>query len=294
MMQAQSVAELLKKRDPGLQTEIVPIRTRADNLQNVAIMELGGKGVFVKEIETELLNGGVDIAVHSMKDVPAELPPGLEMVAYPEREDPRDVLVTRGNVKFEELRRGARIGTGSLRRRMQLLNAMPDLAIVPLRGNIMTRIKKIETDKLDGIILAAAGMRRMGWHNLVSQYLDPDLMVPAAGQGVLGIEIRADDDDLRERLLFLNHEQTVMEIKAERAFLRRLGGGCQVPIAGFARLQGRMLKMRGIVGTPDGRMLVDDTVRGGRDEAEKMGEALADSLLDKGAREILAIEYVNC
>jgi len=293
-MQAQSVAELLKSREPGLLVEIVPIRTRADNLQNVAIVELGGKGVFVKEIETELLNGGVDIAVHSMKDVPAELPPGLEMVAYPEREDPRDVLVTRGNVKFEELRRGARIGTGSLRRRMQLLNAMPDLAIVPLRGNIMTRIKKIETDKLDGIILAAAGMRRMGWHNLVSQYLDPDLMVPAAGQGVLGIEIRADDDDLRERLLFLNHEETVLEIKAERAFLRRLGGGCQVPIAGFARFQGRMLKIRGIVGTPDGRTLIDDTVRGGRDEVEKMGEALADSLIEKGAGEILAIEYVNC
>lgn len=259
-------------------------------MQNVAIVELGGKGVFVKEIETELLNGSIDIAVHSMKDVPVELPPGLEMVAYPEREDPRDVLVTRNNVKFEELRRGARIGTGSLRRRMQLLNAMPDLAVMPLRGNVMTRIKKIEIDELDGIVLAAAGIRRMGLQHLVSQYLDPDLMVPAAGQGVLGIEIRAEDDDLRERLSFLNHEETVIEIKAERSFLRRLGGGCRVPIAGFARIKGRMLKIRGIVGTPDGRRLVDDTLRGGRDEAEKLGEALADSLLDKGAGEILAME----
>ncbi len=293
-MQAESVAEALKKKDPRLEVEIVPIRTRADRMQDMAIVELGGKGVFVKEIESELLSGAIDIAVHSMKDVPSELPEGLEIVAYPQREDPRDILVTKGRVKLEEMPRKARIGTAALRRRMQLLNIMPDLEIVPIRGNIQTRIRKIESENLDGVILAAAGMRRMGLQGQVTQYLSTEIVLPAAGQGVLGIEIRREDDELRERLSFLNHPETVLEILAERAFLRRLGGGCQVPIAGYAQLQGEMIQIKGMVGTADGQTLVLDTLRGGRHEGEALGEALAESILAKGGREILAVDYNNC
>jgi len=288
LVQARSIADALKKREPGLDVKIVPIRTRADRMQNVAIVELGGKGVFVKEIETELIAGGIDIAVHSMKDVPVELPEGLEIVAYPKREDPRDVLISRGNVKIEELPRKAKIGTGALRRRMQLLNVMRDLEMVPIRGNVQTRIRKIESEGLDGIILAAAGIRRMGLQGQVSQFISTDFMLPAAGQGVLGIEIRSGERELKERLRFLNDPDTVTEITAERAFLRKLGGGCRVPIAGYAQLHGNVLQVRGMVGTADGKRLLQETLRGPREDAESIGEAVAESILAKGGLEILA------
>lgn len=291
LAQAGLVGRALEQQYPGLTVEIVPIKTRADRMQDVAIVALGGKGVFVKEIEQELLRGGVDLAVHSMKDVPVEIPEGLELVAYPPREDPRDVLVARQQIKLESLPRRGRIGTGALRRRMQLLNIMPDLDIVPIRGNVQTRIRKIESEQLDGVVLAAAGLRRMGLHALVSQYISPDIMTPAAGQGVLGIQIRTDDDRLRDMVSFLNHEQTMVEITAERAYLRRLGGGCQVPIAGFAMLQGSLLQVRGMVGSPDGRVIVADTVKGAPGDAEKLGTSLAESVLFRGGKDILADDY---
>lgn len=274
--------------------EIVPIKTRADRMQDVAIVELGGKGVFVKEIEDELLKGTIDMAVHSMKDVPVELPEGLEIAAYPRREDPRDVLVTMGRLKLEELPRAARIGTGSLRRRMQLLNIMPDLEIVPIRGNLKTRIGKIEPEGLHGIMLAAAGLRRMGWIAEVSQFLSEEVILPAAGQGVLGIEIRSDDGEIRELVSSLNHADTVIEILAERAFLHRLGGGCQVPIAGHARVHGESLQISGMVGTPDGRILISETMRGGRHDGAVLGRAVAEAILARGGREVLEIEYSAC
>lgn len=263
-------------------------------MQDVAIAELGGKGVFVKEIETELLKGTIDLAVHSMKDVPAELPEGLEIAAYPRREDPRDILVTRGNLRLEDLPPGARIGTGSLRRRMQLLKLRPDLKIVPIRGNLRTRIDKIERQGLEGIMLAAAGMARMGWLREVSQFLSPDIVLPAAGQGVLGIEIRRDDRSMKELVSCLNHAETVLEILAERAYLGRLGGGCQVPIAGYARVDGGSLQISGLVGTPDGRVLIGETFRGKRHDGAALGRAVADSILARGGREVLDLEYGSC
>lgn len=262
-------------------------------MQEVTIAELGGKGVFVKEIEAKLLEGAIDLAVHSMKDVPAELPEGLEIVAFPRREDPRDILVTRGNITLEDLPYGSRIGTGSLRRRMQLLKVRPDLKILPLRGNLRTRIDKIESQRLEGIILAAAGMARMGWLPEVSQFLSPEVILPAAGQGVLGIEIRCDDPKTKELVSCLNHAETVLEILAERAYLGRLGGGCQVPIAGYARVEGGSLQISGLVGTPDGRVLIGETLRGDRHDGAALGRAVADSILARGGREVLNIEYAS-
>jgi len=294
LVQARSVAESLRKHHPGLVCEVVPIKTRADRLQEMSIAELGGKGVFVKEIEAELLKGSIDLAVHSMKDVPVELPEGLEMAAYPRREDPRDILVTKGEALLENLPPGARIGTGSLRRRMQLLKVRPDLTIIPIRGNLRTRIDTIEKQGLQGIILAAAGMARMGWLREVSQFLSPDVILPAAGQGVLGIEIRRDDRDIKELVSPLNHPETVLEILAERAYLGRLGGGCQVPIAGYARVEGDSLRISGLVGTPDGRVLIGETLRGGRHEGAALGRAAADSILARGGRRVLDIEYGSC
>lgn len=294
LVQARAVAASLREHHPDLACEVVPIKTRADRMQEVAIAELGGKGVFVKEIETELLKGTIDLAVHSMKDVPAELPEGLEIAAYPRREDPRDILVTRGNVRLEDLPPGARIGTGSLRRRMQLLKVRPDLKILPIRGNLRTRIDKIEGQGLEGIVLAAAGMARMGWLPEVSQFLSPDLILPAAGQGVLGIEIRRDDRTIKELVSCLNHTETVLEILAERAYLGRLGGGCQVPIAGYARVHGASLQISGLVGTPDGLVLIGETFRGDRHDGAALGRAVADSILARGGLEVLDLEYGSC
>ena len=218
--------------------ELVTIRTKGDIMQDVSLAAIGGKGLFIKEIEEALLRGDVDLAVHSMKDVPAELPEALEIAVTPLREDPRDVLISRGNRKLEEMPHGARIGTGSLRRAFQLRNRMPDLEIVPLRGNLDTRIRKLETEGLDGVIVAAAGIRRMGWASRVSQFIPVELMLPAVGQGVIGIETRRDDARCREVVAFLNDPVTFCEVGAERGFLKRLGGGCQLPIAAFAKKNG--------------------------------------------------------
>jgi len=270
-----------------MQIEIVPIKTRGDKMQDIALVKIGGKGVFVKEIEEALLRKEIHVAVHSMKDVPAELPDVLEIVAVPKREDPRDVLITRGNRKMEELPSGARIGTGSLRRTLQLLHYMPDIEIVPIRGNLDTRIKKIDTEDLDGIIVAAAGMRRMGLAGQISQYIPVEWMIPAAGQGVLGLEVRRDDEHTRGLLQFLNHADTIVELTAERAFLMRLGGGCQVPIAAYARKQGDRLILRGLVGSIEPRLIISDEVRGHCGDAAQMGTTMAENILSRGGKAIL-------
>lgn len=260
-------------------------------MQNVSLVEIGGKGVFVKEIEEALLRGDIAMAVHSMKDVPVELPEGLVIAAVPEREDPRDVLVSKGGRKIEGLTKGARIGTGSLRRGMQLRTLMPDIEIVPIRGNIDTRIRKIRTENLDGIIIAAAGMKRAGRAAEISQYIPIEVMMPAVGQGVLGIEVRADDTAIRDLIDPLNHPDTVVESAAERAFLRRLGGGCQVPIAGIAQKQGDTLIMKGLVGSVDGRVMIMDEIRGSSRDAEDMGVTLAEKILSRGGRAVLDEVY---
>ena len=274
-----------------MSVEVVPIRTRGDRMQNVSLVEIGGKGVFVKEIEEALLRGDIDMAVHSMKDVPVDLPDGLVIGAVPEREDPRDVLISREGRKIEGLARGARIGTGSLRRGMQLRTLMPDIKVVPIRGNIDTRIRKIVTENLDGIIIAAAGMKRMGRAAEISQYIPLEVMMPSVGQGVLGIELREDDGKTRDLISPLNHSDTVVEISAERAFLRRLGGGCQVPIAGIARKQGGTLVIKGLVGSVDGRVMIMDEIRGHSRDWKDMGDTLAENILSRGGQAVMDEVY---
>ncbi len=287
LTQTNWIADKIRAHYPGLKVETVIIKTKGDIMQDVSLVKIGGKGVFVKELEEALLSKAVDMAVHSMKDVPAELPEGLEIAVTPEREDPRDVLISRDNRKVEEMVKGARIGTGSLRRGYQLLNLMPDMEIVPLRGNLDTRVKKIELDGLDGVIVAAAGLKRMGLAARVSQYLPIELMLPAVGQGVLALEVRSADAATREILSFLKHEPTWVEATAERAFLRRLGGGCQLPIAAYGKIQGNQLWVRGLVGGMDGRVLIRDEVAGDLEDAATLGMTLAEKILARGGRELL-------
>ena len=271
--------------------ELVTIRTKGDILQDVPLAQIGGKGVFIKEIEEALLRGDVDLAVHSMKDVPAELPEALEITVMPLREDPRDVLISREGRKLEEMPRGARIGTGSLRRGFQLRNRMPWLEIVPLRGNLDTRIRKLETEGLDGVILAAAGITRMGWVARVSQFLPLEVLLPAVGQGALGIETRRGDARCRDAVTFLHDSATFCEVGAERAFLKGLGGGCQLPIAGFAKKSGGEIALEGLVGSLDGRMVVRHQVKGPAAAFMALGEGLAERILTEGGRALLDEVY---
>lgn len=287
LTQTNWIAGKIREQYPQMNVEIVVIKTTGDIMQNISLVKIGGKGVFVKEIEEALLNGSVDMAVHSMKDVPAELPDGLEIAVTPEREDPRDILISRDNIKIEAMPKGVRIGTGSLRRGYQLLNLLPDIEIVPLRGNLDTRIKKIDTDGLAGIILAASGIRRMGWANKIAQYLPVEMMLPAVGQGVLALEARTGDIDTHEAIAFLNHETTWLEVGAERAFLKHLGGGCQLPIAAYGKIQGSQLLVRGLVGGADGRVMIREEVAGPVDTGEALGTALAERILARGGRELL-------
>lgn len=287
LTQADWVAARLRQRYPEVKIATVIIKTRGDIMQDVSLVKIGGKGVFVKEIEDALLRGEIDIAVHSMKDVPSELPDGLHIATIPEREDPRDVLIAKDNRKIESLPRGARIGTGSLRRGMQMRNLLPDVQIVPLRGNLDTRIKKIEAEGLDGVIVAAAGIRRMGWIHRVSQFIPAEVMLPAVGQGALGIELRADDSSLADMLAFLNHPATSMEVGAERSFLQRLGGGCQLPIAAYAQIRGKELTVRGLVGSLNGRTMITDEVRGNQSDYRMLGTLLAERILSQGGQALL-------
>lgn len=267
--------------------ELFTIRTRGDILHDIPLAGIGGKGVFIKEIEDALLRGDIDLAVHSMKDLPAELPEPLDIAAMPFREDPRDVLISRRKERLEEMPGGARIGTGSLRRGVQLLNRRSDLEIVPLRGNLDTRIRKLEAERLDGVIVAAAGLRRMGWAGRITQFLPMEMMLPAVGQGAIGIEIRRDDARCRDRVDCLNDPVTAVEVGAERAFLKRLGGGCQLPIAGFAKTSGREMAVEGLVGSLDGRIVIRRQLRGPAEAFAALGEDLAERILAEGGRELL-------
>ena len=289
LTQANLVADSLKKIDPEITAEICVIKTSGDIMQDVSLLKIGGKGVFVKEIEDALLAGTVDLAVHNMKDVPTESPAGLTFAAIMRREDARDILVSKNNRKMEFMPRGARIGTGSMRRSAQLLAVLPDLVIVPLRGNLETRLKKIETENLQGIILAAAGMKRLGLTEKISQYLPIETMLPAIGQGALGLEIRADDNELGKILVKLNHAPTAAEITAERSFLRHLGGGCLLPIAAFGKLEGDKLSLEGLVAAPNGASVVRDKVRGTIAEADELGKRLAKMILEKGGKKLLEL-----
>ena len=292
MWQANWVKESLSKAYPQLRISLVRITTKGDKLVDVSLARVGGKGLFVKEIEGELLAGRIDLAIHSMKDVPVQLPKGLHIQSIPQREDPWDVLISRNHLTLEELPRGAKIGTSSLRRRAQLLSHRPDLTIVPLRGNLDTRLRKLKTMDLDAIVLAAAGVKRMKLEERISQSISPEVCLPAIGQGALGIETRVDNGKVNQYLSFLDDEPSHVSVRAERAFLRRLGGGCQVPIAALGTVSaGGTLVLRGLVGTLDGRKLIKGTIEGEMGKAEELGMALAENLLSRGADEILREIY---
>jgi len=291
LTQADFVAEKIKKIMPEAVIEIRIIKTSGDIMQDISLLKIGGKGVFVKEIEDALLSNTIDLAVHSMKDVPTEIPEGLEFVAMLQREDARDILASRDGRKIEQMPKGAKIGTGSLRRAAQLLDMLPDAVIVPLRGNLDTRLRKIETEKLDGVIVAAAGMKRMGLVQRITQFLPVELMLPAVGQGALGLEVRTGDNELKKNLTKINHAPTYTEITAERSFLRCLGGGCRLPIAALGKLEGDKLSLEGLVASPQGSSIIRDKVQGSVFEAEELGKKLAEMILEKGGKKFLELVF---
>jgi hydroxymethylbilane synthase len=287
LAQAGWIKKQLEAKNPGVMVRLVHIKTSGDKL-DVPLFQVGGKGLFVKEIEEALLQGKVDLAVHSAKDLPAVIPEGLDLVAFPEREDPRDVWIPAYGQSWKEIPPGGKVGTGSLRRKAQLLHWRSDLEVVPLRGNLDTRMKKLSSMALDAIVLAAAGLRRLGWANQASEYFDPDVMLPAIGQGALAVETRKEDAVLQKMIQVLDHSPTRLAVKAERAFLQSLGGGCQIPLAGYARLESGRLVLTGLVAALDGGRVIREKIVGTPEQGEELGVTLAQTLLAKGAGEILS------
>lgn len=285
--QSRRVVALLQEHFPDLSFRIKKIQTTGDNILEVALAKIGDKGLFTKEIEVALLDGRVDIAVHSMKDLPTALPEGLVIGAVPEREDPGDVLISRRGQRLEELDPGARIGTSSLRRTAQLKAARPDLEIIPVRGNVQTRLGKLDNGEYDAIVLAWAGVHRLGLAGRVTQRLPHAVCLPAVGQGALGIEARAGDEEMLARLRRIEHAATRAETAAERAFLKKLEGGCQVPIGALARVRDGRLVLEGMVASLDGTKMVRAEATGALEQPEALGERLAGRLESMGAREIL-------
>jgi hydroxymethylbilane synthase len=291
VQQSEWVRTQLHALAPHVTVILRKIQTSGDKILDVPLAQIGGKGLFVKEIEEALLSGEIDLAVHSMKDVPTELPEGLAILCVPPREDPRDALISRDGQSFMDLPRGARIGTSSLRRQSQLLHARPDLTIVMLRGNLDTRLRKLREGQFDAIVLAAAGLRRLAWAHEITEYLAPQISLPAIGQGALGIEGRRDDLFIRSLLSDLDHAPSKTAILAERALLRRLQGGCQVPIAAHATVVGGWVRLEGLVSSVDGKELLRDTVEGIVEESESIGIRLAERLLACGGDRILQAIY---
>jgi len=287
LWQANWVKSALNAGHTSIAVELVPIKTRGDKILDVPLAKVGGKGLFVKEIEDALLNGRIDLAVHSMKDMPSEIPDGLCIGAIPEREIPQDVLISKKGLLLTGLMPGARIGTSSLRRSAQLLHARPDLVILPLRGNLDTRLKKLETENLDAIILAAAGVKRLGLENRITEYLDENVMLPAVGQGALCIEIRQNDPEIEPIIAALNHQETWTAVMGERAFLNRLEGGCQVPIAAHGKIEKDTFTLCGLVAAVDGTTVIKETLSGPEDSSESIGVNLADRLLSMGAKTLM-------
>lgn len=291
LQQSGMVKAALKKLWPDLTVELHVIRTTGDKITDVPLAKVGGKGLFVKEIEDALLDGSVDLAIHSMKDVPADLPEGLQIAAVPEREDPRDVLIMHRAKDVESLPPGAVIGTSSLRRGAQMLTMRPDFELRTLRGNLDTRIRKLHEGQYDAIILAAAGLKRMGWQANITAYLDPIDFIPAIGQGALGIEARTGDEPTGRLLAPLNDPDSELAVRAERSLLRELEGGCQVPIGGHARVTGDHIELSGLVASLDGRQVFRTVLKAPREDAVELGKRVAADLLGRGARKILDEVY---
>ena len=293
MWQAEHVKACLEKAHPGLKVELLGMSTQGDKILDTPLAKIGGKGLFVKELEQAMYEGRADIAVHSMKDVPVELPEGLHLPVIMEREDPRDAFVSNKYDSFDELPKGARVGTSSLRRQCQLAQSRPDLQILPLRGNVNTRLRKLDDDEYDAVILAAAGLIRLGFGERITATIAPEVSLPAIGQGAVGIECRIDDPRVNELIAPLHHPDTAHCVRAERAMNHRLEGGCQVPIAGYAMLEHNELWLRGLVGEIDGSNIIRGEAEGTPEEAESMGVGLAENLLSWGADKILKELYGN-
>ena len=330
LYQAEWVKSELQKIYPEIEVSLIKIKTTGDKILNVPLAKIGGKGLFVKEIEEALLRGGIDIAVHSMKDVPTELPEGLHLAAICKREDPRDALIIsrksevgsqKSNPPLPPFTKGGRgeisnsllyslpeqaiMGTSSLRRLCQLLNIRPDLKMVQLRGNLDTRLRKLDEGQFDGIIVAVAGIKRLGWAERITEILEPELCLPAIGQGAIGIECRIDDKIINKLVGALDHRETSRCVRTERSFLKKLEGGCQVPIAAYARIDNNpppcpplvkgckvgLLVIDGLVGSVDGKRIVRGHIEGSPDDYESLGIKLAEDLLSQGAREILSEVY---
>ena len=287
MWQAEHVRERLQERHPALAIEILGIRTEADKFLNLSLDQMGGKGAFVKELEQALLNDAADIAVHSMKDVTVDLPEGLALPVIMQREDVRDVLITDKYKELAQLPAGARIGTSSLRRRCQLKALRPDLEVVDIRGNVNTRLKKLDQGHYDALILAAAGVKRLGLQDRIAAFLGVEVLLPAIGQGALGVETRASDTEVLEIISCLNDGDTHACVAAERALNRKLNGGCHAPVAAYAELRDKNISLRAMVGRLDGSELLRADVTGPVAQAEAHGTNLAQELLDRGAAEIL-------
>jgi hydroxymethylbilane synthase len=286
LWQAEHVAALLRQAHPGLQIELVPISTKGDRIQDRSLAAIGGKGLFIKELEVALEQGEADIAVHSMKDVP-KLPEGFVIGAVLPRADPFDALLSHKAARLEDLGPGARVGTSSLRRQAQLLSVRPDLKIEPLRGNVDTRVRRLDSGELDAIILACAGLIRLGWESRISARLDPRVCLPAVTQGIIGIECRSGAQHTRTLLQVLDDAATRIVMDAERAFAERLGGSCQSPIAAHATLDGARLTLDGLVAEPDGSRLLRDRATGDSARPNDLGAALAERVLSAGAAELL-------
>jgi hydroxymethylbilane synthase len=287
LWQAEHVAALLRQAHPRLPVELVPMSTKGDRVLDRALADVGGKGLFVKELEVAMQDGRADVAVHSMKDVPSELPPGFRIAAALPRANPRDAFVSLRCRRFADLPQGARVGTSSPRRQAQLRHVRPDLRLELLRGNVDTRLRRLEEGTLDAILLACAGLERLGLGDRITEMIDPDLCVPAVGQGVIGIECRVDDGRSGEAVAALHHEESFVRLSAERAFARTLGGSCHSPIAAHASLESGELLLRGFVGAPDGSEVYRDTISGRPEDAESLGRRLAIRLQAAGAQRLL-------
>ncbi len=293
LWQANYVKDALMAAHPGLQVELVTMVTRGDVILDTPLAKVGGKGLFVKELEIAMLEGRADLAVHSMKDIPVDFPDGLGLVTICEREDPRDAFVSNTYAKIEDLPSGAIVGTCSLRRQCQLKAARPDLVIKELRGNVGTRLSKLDAGEYDAIILAAAGLKRLELESRIRSFIEPEQSLPAVGQGAVGIECRVDDQRVRALLAPLNHADTADRVRCERAMNLTLQGGCQVPIGSYALLEGDTIWLRALVGEPDGSQIVRGEIRGPRTQAEQLGITLAEQLLSQGAKEILERLYCD-
>jgi len=292
LWQANWVKQELEKKYPDLTVTLTKIKTQGDKILDVPLAMVGGKGLFVKEIQEAMLRNEIDIAVHSMKDVPTFFPEGTGLRCITEREDPRDIAVLKEGVNsFSEIKQGGRIGTSSLRRKAQLLNMRPDLEMVDIRGNVQTRVGKLESDNLDAVILAAAGMHRLGFGDQIGEYFEPKTCLPAIGQGALGLESRIDDDVTNDLIDFFNHPPTAYAVTAERAVLSTLEGGCQVPIAAFGTVTGDQLELTALVSDVEGKQMIKKTVTCHVDQSYETGVALANQLLEEGAGPILNEVY---